>query len=252
MKIFILMIGMAYSVLTVGQTVNKEYVEGLKKILVSEKSVQKLIHRLDTLNSRYSAYFDNKRGSFDRDIDFGGSHMRLQIVIRYGIGGFQVDLLRTGDTICAKSLKQCKSECSFDPTVSFQYSIIDTQMTRQYLKKRNRFYSYKKKYSDIISDLSRNEVFALHCGIANSMTPEGRIVYNFVDDENVTELFKMLSSFCVEQQAYGVSGFEMLDKRNVFIPEYVRRIIQKIKERNSDTVTCSGCISGVIEKIYTK
>ena len=71
------------------------------------------------------------------------------------------------------------------------------------------------------------------------------------EEEKIDELLKMLQSICVETQAYGVSGFEMLDYNDYPIAFYARKIIKRIKKRNSETLVCNGCLTGLVMKIYT-
>jgi hypothetical protein len=62
----------------------------------------------------------------------------------------------------------------------------------------------------------------------------------------------MLKSFNCETQAYGVAGFNMLAKKEYEIPFNILKLIQHIKKRNAELVTCSGCLAGIINKIYSK
>jgi phosphoserine phosphatase len=61
----------------------------------------------------------------------------------------------------------------------------------------------------------------------------------------------MIKSLNCEIQAYGVTGLEMLQKKDFQISYKTQQLINYIKKRNTELVICSGCFSGVIEKIYT-
>ncbi len=83
-------------------------------------------------------------------------------------------------------------------------------------------------------------------------TIEGKYIEKLVDEENVEELTNMLQSFCVETQAYAVSGFSMLGKNDYPVSPEILKLINYIQKRNSETITCSGCLTGLVEKIYPK
>ena len=129
---------------------------------------------------------------------------------------------------------------------------VDTLNISEYLNKRNKMYNSNKNISDLIKEISKYEVFAFNCGIASSKTIEGKYIEKLVEEKNINDLIKMLNSFCVEDQAYGISGFQMLARNNFSVPVEIQNLVRQIKKRNSETIICSGCISGLIEKVYSE
>ena len=105
---------------------------------------------------------------------------------------------------------------------------------------------------DLIKEISEYRVFAFYCGDGSPLTEEGKQITEIAAEEKTDTLFQMLQSICVETQAYGVSGFKILENNGYPIASDVSKIIKRIKKRNSETVTCSGCITGLIRKIYSE
>jgi hypothetical protein len=54
---------------------------------------------------------------------------------------------------------------------------------------------------------------------------------------------------CVTSIAFGQDKKETLD---YFIPYDAIKLIGHIKSRNSEVIICSGCLSGIVEKVYSK
>ena len=75
-------------------------------------------------------------------------------------------------------------------------------------------------------------------------------IKSFVDEEDIESLKILLSNFNCEKQAFAVEGFSMLSKNEVEIPNEYNILIKHIKERNAELQICSGCITGLVEKIY--
>jgi hypothetical protein len=186
---------------------------------------------------------------FDRDIDFGYRHQRINLELN--LKNFQIDLLKKGDTIYAKTIRLYYNPLEMDKTTIEFASIVDTTESIKYLYERNKFYNSKKSIPDMIEDLSKNEYFASYCGIGSSKTQQWILIEKLVSSKNTTELFSMLQNICIETQSYGVSGFSMLEKKGYKINQTIQQIIEHIKKRNSEIIICSGCIIGDRKRIYT-
>jgi 2-hydroxy-3-keto-5-methylthiopentenyl-1-phosphate phosphatase len=120
------------------------------------------------------------------------------------------------------------------------------------LTKRNKFYNSSKTPRQLIKEISFDEEYAFYCGDGSPKTQKGKYIEQLVEDESTDKLTEMLKSFNCETQAYGVAGFNMLSKKEYEISYDVQKLIDHIKKRNSELVVCSGCLSGLIEKIYSK
>lgn len=120
------------------------------------------------------------------------------------------------------------------------------------MKKRNKFYNSSKSTRQLIKEISFDEEYAFYCGDGSPKTQKGKYIEQLVEDESIDTLIDMLKSFNCETQAYGVAGFNMLSKREYKISFDVQKLIDHIKKRNSELVVCSGCLSGLIDKIYSK
>ena len=228
----------------------KYYFDLVINVMATENSSKNILQKLDSLKSTLIPSRSSVSSYFDRDIDFGYRHQR--ITLRLNLNSFQIDLLKKADTVYTMSVKQYVNPFEVDSTLLSIYSHIDTTESLSFLTKRNALYNSHKQLADLLKELAKPEVFAFHCGDGSPKTEQGWYIEELVDNKNIYELTNMLQSICVETQAYGISGLEMLMKKNIEIPIKTKMLIMQIKKRNSQTVICSGCLTGLIEKIYTK
>ncbi len=229
---------------TYGQQVDI-YFNKVVDIIKSESSPTNLNKRLDSLRSKHTPMpWSIKYGSYlDRDLDFGYRHQRWDLNIEPA--QFQIDILKRNDTILVASVNtKGYSQLTF--------SQLDTINVAMYLKERNKFYRSSKTAKMLVNEISLYETFAFHCGYGSPMTQKGFEVESFVENEEIYKLATLLKSFSVETQAFGVGGFEMLVKEGYRLPSDIDKLIKHIKKRNSETIICSGCFTGLIVKIYTE
>lgn len=125
-------------------------------------------------------------------------------------------------------------------------------MGEDYLSKRNKIYRSKKKLNDIKEELTYPYSFAMYCGDTAPLTTKGKEILNQVDNEDVEAFRMMVRSISPEVQAYGVLGMELLEKREVHLLPFDRWLVQHLKKRDADVVICSGCIDGIVTKLYSK
>jgi hypothetical protein len=158
---------------------------------------------------------------------------------------YQIDLFCRADTIFLSFITSIhESTISHD---SYNKEAID-----EFLKQRKKLYNSSKTSQQLINEISLPEEYAFYCGDGLPKTQKGRYIEQLVHEENLEKLNDMLKSFNCETQAYGVAAMEMLKKRDYQISDDAQKLIDHIKLRNSELVVCSGCLSGVIDKIYTK
>ena len=219
------------------------YFDLIKNIVTTEKLGNNLVYRLDTLKSKFIPSRSNVTDYFNRDIDFGFKHRSITVNLNFA--AFRVDLLCRHDTIFLSSI------ASVDYN-SLSYDNYDKEVVDEFLKRRNKFYNSSKTFRQLIKEISFLEEYAFYCGDGMPKTQKGKDIDLLVDDENVATLNDMLKSFSCETQAYGVAGLEMLEKRDYQLPNDTKKLINHIRQRNSELIICSGCLSGLIEKIYTK
>ena len=219
----------------------KDYFDKIVTVLKSEKNSIIISKRLDSLKSKYIPSRSNLNDYFDRDIDFGYHHQRIKLEINFD--RFQIDFLKKNDTILLTSLKT-------DGYKKLKFSQVDTSKATLYLKDRNKFYKSSKTIHKLIDELSLDEVFAFYCGDGSPKTERGLEIEKLVEDRNIEVLQEMLKSICIEIQAYGVAGSEMLVRQGYTLPTDINKIIKYIKERNSEAIICSGCLVGLVQKLY--
>ena len=219
------------------------YFDLIKSIVISEKNDTTLFYRLDTLKSKFIPSRSHLNDYFNRDIEFGFKHRRITMSLNFA--GYQIDILCKNDTIFLCSI----SSTSYN---SIKYDTFDKQTIELLLKKRNKLYNSNKTSGQLIKEISLPEEYAFYCGDGMPKTQKGKYIEQLVDEENRSTLIKMVKSFNCETQAYGVAGLEMLKKRDYEISYDIQKLIDHIKKRNSELVVCSGCLSGLIDKIYSK
>jgi hypothetical protein len=217
------------------------YFELIKAVVSSENLGNNLVYRLETLKSKFIPSRSHVTDYFNRDIDFSFKHR--SIIVNLNFAGFRIDLLCRNDTIFLSSISSVDYK-------SMHYDNYHKEVIDQFLKQRNKFYSSLKTPRQLIIEISLPEEYAFYCGDGMPKTQKGKYIDQLVDDENTMTLIDMLKSFNCETQAYGVAGLEMLKKRDYLIPYDAKILIDHIKKRNSELIVCSGCLSGLIDKIY--
>ena len=219
------------------------YFDLIKSIVNSEKLDTNLIHKLDKLKSKFISSRSYLEDYFNRDIGFGFKHRRITLSLNFV--GYRVDLLCRNDTI----FLSCITSSNYK---GINYDNLNEGVISQFLKNRNKFYNSNKSSQQLIKEISLLEEYAFYCGDGMPKTQKGKYVEQLVNNENTEKLIDMIKSFNCETQAYGVAGLVMLEKSEYKIPCDIQKIIDHIKKRNSDLIVCSGCFSGLINKIYSK
>lgn len=206
--------------------------------------------KLDSLKAKNVPWGSSFGTSFDRDVDFGYKHKRLNLALNHNL--FQIDLLTRNDTIFARTVWNYSNLFQVERyPLAFDSSFVIGKVN-EYLLQRNKRYHSKKTVNDLLKEISIYSVYAFYCGDGLPITEEGEAIMKLVEDENTEALLEMLQSINIETQAYGVGGFSILERQGFIIPSYIYKIIKHIKARNSETVVCNGCLTGLIEKIYSR
>lgn len=220
----------------------KTYFDQIKEIVSSEKAANNLLHRLDTLKVKFIPSRSDVIDYFNREIEYGYRQRRVYVHLNFA--GFQIDLLCYNDSVYLSSITSTIYQ-------SITYNNYNPEVINNFLKKRNKFYNSSATPMQLVRELSTDEEYAFYCGDGNPKTSKGIYIEQLVEEENTDKLTDMLRSFNCETQAYGVAGFSMLSKQDYEVPLDLQRIIDHIKKRNSELVVCSGCLSGLISKIYS-
>ena len=221
----------------------KIYFDKVVSIVKFENSSSKLSLRLDSLKSKHMPSRSNFDNYLDRDLDFGYRHQRLNLEINFE--RFQIDILKKSDTVLVVSVNT-------ENYKKLTFSQLDTPKVGIYLKERNKFYRSVKTAKMLVNEISKDEMFAFYCGDGSPKTDKGLEIEKLVENEQTNEISEFLKSLNVETQAFGVAGFEMLVRQGYALPSDINKIIKHIKKRNSETIICSGCLAGLVEKLYDK
>lgn len=224
-----------------GRKETSAYFRLIQDIVAIENTGNNLVYRLDTLKQKFIPSRSNLNDYFNRDIDFGFMHRR--IIMSLNFSSYRIDLLCRNDTIYLSSISSADYK-------SINYDNYNKEMIEQFLKERNGLYNSQKTPGELIKEISFPEEYAFHCGDGMSKTKRGAYIERLVDDENTATLIEMLKNFNCETQAYGVAGLEMLKKKAYQISYGAQKLIDHIKNRNSELIICAGCLSGLVEKIY--
>ena len=214
----------------------------IKNIISSENNLKILKSKLDSLKLTFKDQRNNHVDNFlNRSIDFEYNHNRIRV--QFDMWRYQIDFVSKNDSIYLKSLKT-------EYFKKYSYKFWNNDALKEYLEKRNRFYPSNKSFNDLYKEISLDETFAMRCGDGLPFTKEGFRIKKIVDNEDVESLKKILSSFNCEKQAFAVLGFKMLTEKKIDYPKEHQKLIEYIKTRNSELQICSGCITGLVEKIY--
>ena len=214
----------------------------IKKIISSENDFEKMKSKLDSVKLT----FKDQRNNFvdyylNRSIDFGHNHNRIKI--QFDMWQYQIDIITKNDSIYLKSLKT-------EYFKKYSFENLDKNALKDYLENRNIFYKSNKTYKDLLKEISLDETFAMYCGDGSPYTKEGLKIKKLVENRNVKKLKKILSSFNCEKQSFGVLGFKLLTEKGIDFPKEYEKLIEHIKARNSELKICSGCITGLVERVY--
>lgn len=214
----------------------------IKDILTSENSLEKIRSKLDSLKLTFKDQKNNVvYNFFNRSIDFDYNHNRMRV--QFDMWQYQIDLVTKNDSIYLKSLKT-------EYFKKFTYQSSDKNSLRDYLGKRNLFYESNKTSKDLFKEISLDETFAMYCGDGSFCTKEGMKIKKLVNNKDIENLKKLLSSFSCEKQSFGVLGFKLLTEKVIDFPKEYEKLIEHIKYRNSELQICSGSITGVVERVY--
>lgn len=214
----------------------------IKDILLTKNTFCCLNKKLDSLKFTFKDPINNfVNVNLNRDIDFNYQHKRIYIL--FESNGYQIDLITKNDTIYFKSLKTEYSNI-------FTFRSQNENKLKILISLRNKLYNSKKNIKNLSEEITRDVTYGMNCGEGMNFTEEGIEINNLVEEENLGSLAIMLANYNCERQSFAVLGFSLLKQKNVEIPEKYSLIIEYIIKRNSELQTCSGCLSGLIEKIY--
>jgi hypothetical protein len=178
----------------------------------------------------------------NRMIDLNFVHKRIKLFsVPYS---FQMDFLIRNDTILFSAVKDIRKNQSH-----FEF---DTSAITNFVDQRNELYGSNKSIHDLKKELLISESFAMYCGDGSPLTDKGRQIISMADDEEVDEFRTMTRSFSPEIQAYGVAGLERLKRKDFELSAYDSWVIDYIRKRNAEVISCSGCFDGIVRKIYSK
>jgi hypothetical protein len=223
------------------------YFHKIEYVAANTKLASLLYKKLDSIKQTRRPNDSKIETLFTRDIDFGYKHQR--ITVTFNSIFYQVNLLVKNDSIYSSSV--IFDDNFYDSAYkNFKAFKIDTSACLQYLRMRNNFYKSDKKISDLKDDLNLDEDYAFYCGDASPKTSKGKYIEELVKNKRINKLLDLVKSICCEEQAYGVAGLIMLRENKVKISADNNRLLEYIKNRNSELLICSGCLSHLLRKEF--
>lgn len=218
------------------------YFHKIENITANAKLASVLYKKLDSVKQTRRPNDSRINILFDRDVDFGYKHKRINIV--FNSIYYVVNLLVKNDSIYLSSVSFDREfyDKAYGNLNKFR---IDTSTCLYYLKLRNGFYKSTKTIIDLKDDLNLNEEYAYRCGDAMQKTDEWIHLEKLAKKKDIGKLTNMLQSICCEEQAYGTAGFNELNKNSIKIPKNIQKIIKHIKDRKSTLVVCNGYFTQV-------
>ncbi|MGI4762660.1 MAG: hypothetical protein ACRYF0_18260 [Janthinobacterium lividum] len=219
----------------------EKYLARIRSVVASEPLGSSVVQRLDSLVAKHIPSRSYLNGQFNRDLDVGFKQRRL--VISLNFYRFQVNLLCRNDTIFLSTIdSEEDKKCS-----DHRYNHL---LVVAFLQKRNEFYQSAQTAEQLLLDIASPREFAFYCGDGSPLTADGAMINQLVAKRKAAPLLAMLASFNCETQAYGVAGLQQLQRRGYRLPAASQALLDYIKARNSELVTCSGCFAGLVRKIY--
>lgn len=217
------------------------YLSRMQPIVESESLGSRLAQRLDSLQAACIPSRSYANVLFNRAIDVGFTQRRLEVSLNFY--RFQVDLLCRNDTIFSRTIaSQDDAQCA--------YRWYNQAVIGQFLRQRNQLYKAEKTANELLAELATPSTYAFNCGDGAPPTAEGVAIERLVAKHKTAPLLAMLTSFNCETQAFGVAGLQRLQQRGYRLSPATQELIAHVVNRNAELVTCSGCLSGLIEKIY--
>ncbi|MGO4290568.1 hypothetical protein AB4Z08_13115 [Chitinophaga sp. RAB17] len=228
----------------------------INAVVDSAKTTKALMTRLNVLLKNYMESRSGVGLQLNRPLDGAFNHQR--IAIRFYPNNFFINLLTRNDSIFFSTVYFTTSSFSEGPGFKEADNTVraihyNAAVTNAFLKERNNFYGSEKTVNDVAVELSGNEMYAMNCGIAASLTKEGKRINDLVlKDDPLPEITGMLQHLSCEIQAFGVTAIDLLIKKGVIIDQLNSKLYNRIKQRNAPVITCSGCIVGEIMKLYDR
>lgn len=217
------------------------YASRIQPIVASERVGSRLVHRLDSLQATCMPSRSYVHIVFNRDIDLGFKQRRLDVSLNSY--RFQINLLCRHDTIFSSAITLAEDK-------KYDYYWYDEAVIRQFLYQRNQLYKSEKTASELLAGLATPVTYAIYCGDGAPLTAEGAAIKRWVSKKKAAPLLVMLTSFSCETQAFAVAGLRQLQQNGYHLPATTQALVEHIVARNAELVTCSGCLSGLVEKIY--
>jgi hypothetical protein len=214
------------------------YYHKISEITGNRKSATELYKKLDSLKRTRRPNDSNIEIYFDRDIDFGYRHQRINLELNSF--SYKINLLTKNDTIYLSSIKF--DDTFYDAHKKLNAIKTDTIHALSYLKSRNEFYGSSKTLNDLKNDLNLNEVFAFYCGDGSPKTKKGFYIEKLAKSKQANKLTELIQNINCEQQAYGEAGFALLKSAGIKISQDNEKILTYIKNRKTTLVECSGCL----------
>ncbi|WP_281615342.1 hypothetical protein [Flammeovirga sp. SubArs3] len=236
-RIFFLYIFFQISFSALGQSNTNKYFNKINSILLENVNPSSAIYLLEKevgkgIQSRSNFYLH-----YRRNLHESYNHLRLTVEMNWE--EFQIDLIEKNDSIVYRSVRH-------DYNKMYQNVIFNNDQVISLVSKWNEFYNATKTLEDLIQEIRLDIEFAYRCGDGAPETETYIEIKKMAKLRQLKKLDKYCQSFSIENQTYGVIGYEMVKLKSV----KTKNILKHIKERNAEVTTCHGCISGIIEKPF--
>lgn len=138
-------------------------------------------------------------------------------------------------------------------------SYYDEFEIQQYITKHDSLYQTTTQVGNLINDLTEKWVYGYSCGIAPVMGDvHEKYGLKFDDIKNIEVFRRWLRSYNPELQAYGVDAISHIYKQPKFtigkkqeeLEKNDKNLVKHIKARSSIINTCSGCFTGIYQRVF--
>tara|TARA_R110002051_G_scaffold269644_1_gene329859 strand:- start:245 stop:985 length:741 start_codon:yes stop_codon:yes gene_type:complete len=234
MRTLIIILSLIYIQSVNGQnnvTELKSFIEKIEKAdSILEKIKKASFQNLDVIGV-YS--------ELDREIDFGFQQHRIKVLPISGLD-LKLNFISKNGVIIYGWISEYKSNSKKHQNIEpFKES---ADFLEQYLSKHNEFYKSDFDQLDFENQILSEYIVGFGCGFTgDEISKESKQTLKYSENKNVDKLNEFLISIAPELQTLGTIGLLKIGK----ISDEQKKIIQHLKNRNSEVNTCAGCIYGL-------
>ena len=234
MRTLIIIISLIYIQSVNGQSNVTELKSFIEKIEKADSILEK-IKKADFQNLDVIGVYSE----LDRKIDFGYQQHRIIVMPISGLD-LKLNFLSKNGNIIYGWISEYKSNNK--KHLNLETFRESADFLERYLAQHNEFYQSDFDQLDFENQILSEYIVGFGCGFTGDETStESKQTLKYSENKNLVKLNEFLISIAPELQTLGTIGLLKIGK----ISDGQKKIIQHLKNRNSEINTCAGCIYGL-------